>query len=128
MDRTLPLWTRRQLLHRSGGAALTLGTMGLAGGLLAPATAQANARFRLDPAPAAVNLVGAKWPATDVWAYDGGGGGTVPGPLIRAKQGARITIDVTNGLPQPTTVHWHGLRVPNGMDGVPGGPPQPRVD
>ena len=53
---------------------------------------------------------------TPAWTY----GGTVPGPLIRAKVGDRVIIHFTNHLPEATSIHWHGLRVPNGMDGVPG--------
>ncbi len=60
-------------------------------------------------------LVGDGYPATDVWAYDG----DVPGPVIRKRRGERLEVSVTNGLAEPTTVHWHGLRVPVGMDGVP---------
>jgi FtsP/CotA-like multicopper oxidase with cupredoxin domain len=52
----------------------------------------------------------------EVWTYDGG----LPGPLIRARVGDRLIVHFTNQLPQPTTVHWHGLRVPFRMDGVPG--------
>src|SRR5581483_5987293 len=43
-----------------------------------------------------------------------------PGPTIEAVEGDRIRILVTNKLPEPTTVHWHGLLLPNGMDGVTG--------
>jgi FtsP/CotA-like multicopper oxidase with cupredoxin domain len=43
----------------------------------------------------------------------------VPGPEIRVRQGQRALIEVENRLPQETTVHWHGLRIPNAMDGVP---------
>lgn len=43
-----------------------------------------------------------------------------PGPLLRFYVGEKVEIEVRNSLPQPTTVHWHGLAVPNGMDGVPG--------
>lgn len=46
--------------------------------------------------------------------------GTVPGPMIRVTEGDRVRIVVKNGLSVPTTVHWHGLEVPNNMDGVPG--------
>ena len=46
--------------------------------------------------------------------------GQVPGPLIRAPQGADITVRVRNDISQPTTVHWHGLRLGNANDGVPG--------
>ncbi|MEO8257916.1 MAG: multicopper oxidase family protein [Acidobacteriota bacterium] len=49
------------------------------------------------------------------WTYDGG----LPGPLIRAHVGDRLIVHFTNDLPQPTTVHWHGVRVPIEMDGVP---------
>jgi FtsP/CotA-like multicopper oxidase with cupredoxin domain len=43
----------------------------------------------------------------------------VPGPIIRATEGERVRIRVKNELPDSTAVHWHGLRVPNAMDGVP---------
>src|SRR3954469_23308221 len=42
------------------------------------------------------------------WTYDG----LLPGPLIRAKVGDRLIVHFTNELPFPTTVHWHGVRVP----------------
>lgn len=54
--------------------------------------------------------------SVDAWTYDGG----IPGPLIRVRVGDRLIVHFTNGLPEPTTVHWHGLRVPLRMDGVPG--------
>ena len=41
----------------------------------------------------------------------------VPGPTLRVTQGDRVRINVTNRLPESTTVHWHGLDVPNAMDG-----------
>ena len=53
---------------------------------------------------------------TPVWTY----GGSLPGPLIKAKVGDTVIIHFKNSLPEPTTIHWHGLRVPNQMDGVPG--------
>ncbi|WP_299003601.1 copper resistance system multicopper oxidase [uncultured Caulobacter sp.] len=46
--------------------------------------------------------------------------GTVPGPLIRLKEGQHVRLSVTNGLEEETSVHWHGLLVPFQMDGVPG--------
>ena len=42
-----------------------------------------------------------------------------PSPLLRMKQGQQVTIDVENKLEEATTVHWHGLRIPNSQDGVP---------
>ncbi len=44
----------------------------------------------------------------------------VPGPRIRATEGDRVRIVVTNRLPEPTSVHWHGLILPNAMDGAAG--------
>lgn len=54
-------------------------------------------------------------PGTQVNAY--AFNGTVPGPRIRLRQGDRVRFIVTNRLPEPTSVHWHGLIVPNRMDG-----------
>jgi FtsP/CotA-like multicopper oxidase with cupredoxin domain len=53
---------------------------------------------------------------TPAWTYNG----TVPGPMIRAKLGDRLIVHFKNSLPEATTMHWHGLRVPNDMDGAPG--------
>lgn len=58
---------------------------------------------------------------TEVWAYNE----QIPGPTFRIKLGETIRINFTNKLPQPTTIHWHGIRVPNAMDGVPGITQQP---
>jgi manganese oxidase len=44
----------------------------------------------------------------------------VPGPVIRVTEGDRVRIIVTNAMDEPHTTHWHGLFVPNNMDGVPG--------
>jgi FtsP/CotA-like multicopper oxidase with cupredoxin domain len=49
------------------------------------------------------------------WAYNG----IVPGPEIRVRNGERVRIRFTNRLPEETTVHWHGIGVPNSQDGVP---------
>jgi FtsP/CotA-like multicopper oxidase with cupredoxin domain len=51
----------------------------------------------------------------DAWTYDGG----LPGPFIRGRVGDRLIVHFKNELPQPTTIHWHGVRVPIEMDGVP---------
>jgi FtsP/CotA-like multicopper oxidase with cupredoxin domain len=52
----------------------------------------------------------------DAWGYNG----MVPGPVIRVREGDRVRVIVRNELPESTSVHWHGLQVPNAMDGVPG--------
>ena len=53
---------------------------------------------------------------TPVWTY----GGVLPGPLIKAKVGDWLIVHFRNNLPDSTSIHWHGVRVPNNMDGVPG--------
>ncbi len=49
------------------------------------------------------------------WAYNG----QIPGPVIRCTAGEQLAVEVSNRLPERTTVHWHGLRLRNDMDGVP---------
>ena len=51
-----------------------------------------------------------------LWGYNG----SMPGPTIQAFQGDRVRINVHNRLPEVTTVHWHGLELPNRYDGIPG--------
>jgi FtsP/CotA-like multicopper oxidase with cupredoxin domain len=51
-----------------------------------------------------------------LWGYNG----QSPGPTIEAVEGDRVRLFVTNRLPEVTTIHWHGQRLPNGMDGVSG--------
>src|SRR5215469_7680199 len=68
--------------------------------------------YRLTANPSTVNLAGNGHPDTAVW--------TVPGPEIRVRQGEPIRVVVENKLDEATTVHWHGIRLPNAMDGVPG--------
>lgn len=99
---------RRAFLVAAGAAGLVA---------IAPLRARgAPEAVRLVAATARVPLVGGAYPETAMWAYNG----TVPGPELRFRQGERARIEVENRLPEPTTVHWHGLRVPNAMDGVPG--------
>src|SRR4249920_1931150 len=51
----------------------------------------------------------------EAWTYNGG----IPGPLVRVRVGDRLIVHFSNHLPQETTIHWHGLRLPIQMDGVP---------
>ncbi len=69
--------------------------------------------FNLTAAPQRVEL--ADGMGYDGYAYNG----QVPGPLLQARIGDEVVIHFTNNLEEPTTVHWHGLRVPNAMDGNP---------
>ncbi|GIK86394.1 MAG: copper oxidase [Burkholderiales bacterium] len=58
----------------------------------------------------------------NLWGYNG----QSPGPTIEAVEGDRVRIFVTNKLPEHTTIHWHGILLPSGMDGV-GGLTQPQI-
>jgi FtsP/CotA-like multicopper oxidase with cupredoxin domain len=102
------LLRRRALLSAGAGAAAL--------SLVRPGSSQASQSHRIVVAPGQAPLTGRQRRATDVWAY----GGSVPGPTLRVRQGEPVSIVVENGLDQDTTVHWHGIRLPIGMDGVPG--------
>ncbi|MBL0385570.1 multicopper oxidase family protein [Tumebacillus sp. ITR2] len=52
----------------------------------------------------------------EAWTY----GGSVPGSQIRVTEGDTVRVTLKNNLPDPTSIHWHGLPVPNAMDGIPG--------
>jgi FtsP/CotA-like multicopper oxidase with cupredoxin domain len=62
--------------------------------------------------PTTVDLGGVQ---VQTWTY----GGRLPGQEIRLARGEVLRADVSNGLPAPTTVHWHGLALRNDMDGTP---------
>jgi FtsP/CotA-like multicopper oxidase with cupredoxin domain len=69
--------------------------------------------FAIVAAPAEHALPGRE--PLQVWAYNG----TVPGPTLRVRLGETLRVTFTNELPAESTIHWHGVRVPNAMDGVP---------
>lgn len=64
-------------------------------------------------APMEFDLAGTTVPT---WGYNG----TIPGPLLRARAGDLLEVELVNQLPTATSVHWHGLALVNSMDGVPG--------
>jgi FtsP/CotA-like multicopper oxidase with cupredoxin domain len=69
---------------------------------------------RLTAAPARIALLPGG-PLADVYAYNG----SVPGPTLELHEGDRVIIHFRNDLPEPTTVHWHGLNLPADADGSP---------
>lgn len=98
--------TRRTLLAASAATAAARAL---------PAAAAAPAP-ELRAVPATVRIAPEGYGLTPVWTY----GGTVPGPEIRVAAGARVRRRLVNRLPQPTAVHWHGIRLVNAMDGAAG--------
>lgn len=77
--------------------------------------------FELTAEPVIRELLPGIW--MEGWGYNG----CIPGPLIIVRTGDDVIIRVRNRLPAPTSVHWHGLDVPNTMDGVPGIEPTPYI-
>ena len=69
----------------------------------------------LRAAPGSARLAPPGYPETPLWGFDG----SVPGPVLRVAQGERLARRFINELPQPSTIHWHGIRIANAMDGVP---------
>ncbi|MDX1592905.1 MAG: multicopper oxidase family protein [Gammaproteobacteria bacterium] len=104
----LPI-SRRRLLQAGAGAA-AVGCLPASRLLAAPVR-----DYHLTLAPGTIQLADAPFPKTAVWAINE----QVPGPLLRCRKGETLRVAVRNNLVQPTTMHWHGLRIANDMDGVP---------
>lgn len=95
------------------------GVAALSGTALLARPSYADATFpALRATPATAQLAPGGYPATPVWAYATEYAATVPGPEIRVTAGDRIQRRLVNELPQATAVHWHGIRLENGMDGA----------
>ena len=108
--------TRRRFLELAGlgTGAMILGACG-ATEKSAPSGSRTGARvasYDLEVAPFDFGLGNRK---VSSWGYNAG----IPGPEIRLKAGETLRAAVRNRLPEDTTIHWHGLPVPNEMDGVP---------
>lgn len=94
-------------------AASALGAGSLALGCSRDAAAPQGVEISLDAQLSDVDLGGGVTVRTWTW------NGVVPGPEIRVQRGQTLRATVVNSLPAPTTTHWHGLAIPNNMDGVP---------
>jgi CopA family copper-resistance protein len=110
-------FNRRQLLgcgaRLGGGAALASILPAWAHSATPGLAPSADGEIRLTIGHAAVDVDGRPGHAVAI-------NGTVPGPLIRLREGQMARIAVTNTLEEDTSIHWHGLLVPFEMDGVPG--------
>jgi CopA family copper-resistance protein len=105
-----------------GGAAISLGLLGdqrafaasaatVPGGSAPPVLS--GTEFALEIGQVPVNFTGARRLAHAV-------NGHAPGPLLRWREGTEVSLQVTNRLATPTSIHWHGILLPSAMDGVPG--------
>ncbi|MFC0159184.1 MULTISPECIES: multicopper oxidase family protein [Mameliella] len=100
--------TRREFLRKTAATACALAV---------PFAADAQGSIEeLAAKVARQQLLPDTYPATEIWGY----GGTVPAPEIRVRQADRVKRRFRNALPQPSSVHWHGIRIENAMDGVSG--------
>ena len=113
------LMSRRRFVTgvAAGGALLGLG-LSSQSSFAAASTRQsivtlAGSMFDLDIGYKTVNYTGRERPATAI-------NGSVPGPILRWREGDRVTLRVTNHLAHDTSIHWHGVILPADMDGVPG--------
>ncbi|KAA9130969.1 copper resistance system multicopper oxidase [Marinihelvus fidelis] len=110
--------TRRQFVlgTAAAGALVSAGTprRGLTAGFpgLKPTTELSGQRFGLRIGESTVNFTGQARRAVTT-------NGSLPAPLLRWREGERVTINVTNTLAEDTSIHWHGLILPSGQDGVP---------
>jgi FtsP/CotA-like multicopper oxidase with cupredoxin domain len=98
--------TRRAVLGGLVGSAATM--------LARPPCAHAADPLILEARPGTTRLLGADHPETAIWGY----GGVSPGPVIRVRQGGEVQARLVNRIDEPTTIHWHGIRIDNRMDGV----------
>ena len=111
--------TRRNFLYGAGGVGATLAAQGLLPGW---ARAAQGLKARKDGEGRVLDLTIAETPVQ----IDGrqchamAVNGTLPGPLLRWREGEDVTIRVHNRLDEPTSIHWHGIILPYDMDGVPG--------
>ena len=105
------LWSRRQVL----GSAAAIAALGRGGALGLPARADDRSAIVLAARPGTAQLGPPGYSRTAIWGYEA----RVPGPTIRVPQGERVTRRFVNALPQASTVHWHGVRLENAMDGAP---------
>ena len=118
---TSPLMGRRRFVQ---GLALGTGALGIGGLGMSPAKLLASQgqtgaatlsgnTFNLAIGGADVNITGTTRPATLI-------NGSLPAPTLRWREGDTVTLNVTNYLPETSSIHWHGLLLPFQMDGVPG--------
>ena len=94
--------------------------VGVAAAYLTPpiftASASPDGFLEIRAEPATQELVHAGGPVSDLWTYNG----VSPGPEIRVRKGDYVRVRLINRVPEPTSIHWHGIRIENAMDGVSG--------
>jgi CopA family copper-resistance protein len=107
--------TRRRVVQgvAAAGSLLSAGWPHFGARATTSGAVLSGTRFDLEIGPTPVNITGQPRTATAV-------NGQVPGPILRWREGDTVTLAVSNRLSVPTSIHWHGIRSPSSMDGVPG--------
>ena len=108
-----PLTRRRFMQGAAAAGALSLIPFPLRRSLAAPAPVLSGTEFALEIGTVPLTINGRQAAATGV-------NGQVPAPILRWREGDTVTLAVTNRLSEPSSIHWHGVRTPSPMDGVPG--------
>lgn len=96
------------------GSTSTPPALGPSGGPASPAAGGSVKDFELTAHIGSIDLGAGH--SVQGWTYNQ----TIPGPVLRVRQGDLVRVTFHNNLPQPSTIHWHGVAVPNGEDGVAG--------
>jgi FtsP/CotA-like multicopper oxidase with cupredoxin domain len=105
---------RRFTKGAAAAGALAFVPWPLRGALAAPrAPVLSGTEFQLDIGPVPMNVTGRPVTASGI-------NGQIPAPILRWREGDTVTLAVTNRLNEPSSIHWHGIRTPSPMDGVPG--------
>jgi CopA family copper-resistance protein len=109
-----PCLSRRRFMQSAAAAgALSFAPWPLHPLLAAPAPVLSGREFQLEIGAVPLTINGRQTTATGV-------NGQVPAPILRWREGDTLTLAVTNRLSEPSSIHWHGVRTPSPMDGVPG--------
>ena len=114
-SRRILSWSRRRFVTGivASGAVLGVGIPGALRNARAAVPELGGQRFDLEIGYQSVNFTGRERLATVV-------NGSLPAPILRWREGERVTLRVTNHLAHDSSIHWHGLILPADMDGVPG--------
>jgi CopA family copper-resistance protein len=111
---TLALARRRFIQGATAAGVLSLMPWPVRRALAVPgAPVLSGSEFHLEIGPVPMNITGRHVTATGV-------NGQIPAPILRWREGDAVTLAVTNRLSEPSSIHWHGVRTPAPMDGVPG--------
>jgi CopA family copper-resistance protein len=110
-----PLTRRRFMQGLAGIGAFSFMPWPLRSALAASARTPvlSGTEFQLEIGPVPMNVTGRSMTATGI-------NGQIPAPILRWREGDTVTLAVTNRLSEPSSIHWHGVRTPAPMDGVPG--------